>query len=214
MFLKRLALTLVLGATLVASALAQPFKITVEHDLDPTYDVPFAVMFQENLDQMGGGASWPYSFSGTGSFDNAFEQGVETGILSMIGLYTGVANMDTEIGSPGLVMMMRNAYALEIIGLPFENLFSSHTEAELIAALQGVQAGGEGYEANLDLVGDFFNQNKQYWASAGETASFIGFSDAKNFGSGSWQQQPVPEPGLMLAGGAALAFFVRRKKAA
>lgn len=214
MFLKRLALTLVLGAALVASALAQPLKITVEHDLDEVYNVPFAIMFQQNADQMGGGSSWPYSFSGAGSFDNPFEQGTEAGIISMIGLYEGVANSDTEIGDPGLVMLMRNAYALEIGGLTFEQVFPGYSETDLIEALKVVRAGEPGFEASLDLVGNFFNQNPLYWASAGESASFIGFSEAKNLGSGSWQQQPVPEPGLMLAGGAALAFFIRRKKAA
>lgn len=214
MFLKRLALTLAFGAALVASVVAQPFKINVDHDLDSVNFVPFAIMFQQNADLMGGGASWPYSFSGTGSFDNPFEQGVETGILSLIGVYENFAAMDPGDGTPGLIMLMRNAYASEIIGSPFENLFTSHSESELIAAIQAVQAGGEGYEASLDLVGDFFNQNQQYWASAGESASFVGFSDAKLLGSGTWNQQPVPEPGLMLAGGAALAFFIRRKKAA
>lgn len=214
MFLKRLALTLVLGAALVASALAQPLKISVEHDLDEVYNIPFAIMFQQNADQMGGGSSWPYSFSGVGSFDNPFEQGTEAGLLSMIGLYNGVAASDTEIGNPGLVMMMKNGFALEILGVPFEQVFPGYSEAALIEALQTVQAGQPGYETSLDLVGNFFNQNPNFWASAGESASFIGFSDAKNLGSGTWNQQPVPEPGLLLAGGAALAFFIRRKKAA
>ncbi len=214
MFLKRAALTLVIGAALLGSALAQPFKITIDHDLDESFNVPFAVMFQENADEMGGGASWPYSFSGSGSFDNPFEQSVETGILSVFGLYSGVAAMDTEISNPGLVMMMRNSMASEFIGSSFESIFSSHTEAQIISALQAVQAGGDGYEESLDIVGSFFNDNKHFWASAGESASFVGFSSAKNLGAGSWQQQPVPEPGLMLAGGAALAFFIRRRKAA
>lgn len=214
MFLKRLALTLVMGAALVGSALAQPFNIFVDHELDELYDVPFSVMVQENADQQGGGISWPYSFNGAGSFQNYFEQGVETGLLSMIGLYTDVAPMDTGITDPGLVMLIKNGFALEILGSSFENVFPNYNEADLIEALLAIREGGDGVDNGVNLVTSFFNDNKNFWASEGESASFIGFSDAKNLGSGSWQQQPVPEPGLMLAGGAALAFFIRRKKAA
>jgi len=206
MLLKRLALGLVLALALVGSALAQPFQLTVDHDLDPQYDVTFAIMVQQNEDMMGGGSSWPYSFSGTGSFTNPFEQGVSTGIATLIGLYSGGSGND-----PGVALLMNNGYAPEFIGMPWESVFSSHTEQEIIDALLAVQAGGPGFEASLDVVGDFFNANLEKWNANAQAGSFVGYSSHTILGSGSWQQQPVPEPGLLIAAGAAGAFMIRRR---
>lgn len=209
MHCKRLVLAISLALAMAASAFAQPFQITVDHDLDSQYNIPFAVMLQQNEDQMGGGASWAYSVSGAGTITNPFEQGASTGILTLIGLYNGGSGND-----PGVAMLMGNGYAPEFVGMPWESIFSSHTEQEIIDALLGVQAGGSSVDPGIEVLSEFFNQNLSVFAGNMESASFVGYSSHTILGSGSWQQQPVPEPGLLLAAGAGLAFFVRRRKAA
>lgn len=207
MLVKRLALGLALALALIGSALAQPFEITVDHELDSPYEVTFAILSQQNEDLMGGGASWPYSFSGTGSFANPFEQGVSTGIATLIGLYSGGSGND-----PGVAVLMNNGYAPEFVGMPWDSVFSSHTEQEIIDALLAVQAGAPGFESSLDVIGNFFNANLDKWTSSGQAGSFVGYSSHTILGSGKWQQQPVPEPGLLIAAGAAGAFLIRRRR--
>lgn len=206
---KRLALAFTLAVVMAAAAVAQPFQITIDHDIDSQYSIPFAVMLQQNEDLMGGGASWPYSVSGTGSFANPFEQGASTGILTMVGLYTGGSGND-----PGVAVLMNNGYAPEFVGMPWESVFTSHTEQQIIDALMGVQAGGASLDPSLEVLGSFFDQNLSVWSGNNQASSFVGYSSHTILGSGSWHQQPVPEPGLLLAAGAGLAFFVRRRKTA
>lgn len=203
--LKRLFILLALMASVAGMAQnAIPFKITVDHDI--TTDVTFSIMLQENLDQMGGGSSWPYSFTGQGSFENPFEQPVEAGILTMLGIY-GSGDGD------GVNVFLGSEFSAD--GKDWSEVFSGPSEQEVFDALVKVRdANGDNamVDAGLETIGQWFQANKVKFPRAGENAGFYNFSTGTSVGTGVWNQQPVPEPATLLALGAGGALLLARRR--
>lgn len=212
----RSALALLAALATSAAVLAAPGDITVNHELRDGADVPFSIMFQQDADLNGGGTSWPYSFSGTGSFQNPFSQGEDVGLLTMLGLYT---LNDSGFTGDGVAILLNQTAAANAVEFEFEVFFPGYTEEEIISALEALR-DSNGNQAEVDaafeVLNPFVNSNWGNFATNGENGTFVGFSTGTNLGPGSWSQQPVPEPGLMIGAGLGLAALIarRRKKSA
>jgi hypothetical protein len=207
--LKRLFVLLAAMASVAGMAQTTiPSTITVNHDINT--NVSFAIMLQENLDQQGGGSSWPYSFTGQGSFQNPFEQGTEAGILTMVGLY---GQGDSESVADGVTVMTSSEFSGE--GLQWEEFFSGVGEEDVLNALISVRdANGDQamVDAGLNTISQWFQSNKNMFPRMNERATFFNFSQGTNVGTGFWTQQPVPEPATLLAVGAGTALLLARRR--
>jgi hypothetical protein len=210
------SLAAIAAFTFAAAASAQvslPYEVTLDFDLLPGVEITDAVVAE--IDDFGVNTLInSFTFNGSGSVlvdSNADPVPVRLGAL---GRYTYAEN--SVLTEDGVAVFMSNGIAPEVVGSSWDDVFPGFAEDLIAQSLLDIQNNEDqpAQQAAVNTLFSFFSAFPTYFPMASpNTGSWVGFSEARIYGSGAWQANPVPEPGLLIAAAAGAALLRRRRRA-
>jgi hypothetical protein len=211
---RSLAALAALSFIAVASAQSSiPSEVTFSYELNSGVEITDAVVAE--IDDFGAYALInSFFFSGSGSVvvdSNADPTPLR---LGAVGRYTYQEN--SVLTEDGVAVFMTNGIAPEVIGSSWDSVFPGFEEDLIAQSLLDIQNNGDqaAQQAAVNNLFNFFSAFPTYFPEeSSSNGSWVGFSQAQIYGTGSWQANPVPEPGLLIAAAAGAALLRRRRRA-
>ncbi len=190
-----------------------PTEVILDFNLDAGVEITDAVVAELDSDGSAYTLISSFLFSGSGSTVVDSDANPIPAFLGAVGRYTYAEN--TVLTEDGVAVFMSNGIAPEVIGSGWDDVFPGYSEELIAQSLLDIQNDGDpaAQQSAVNNLFNFFSAFPTYFpASTPNDGSWVGFSSAAIYGTGSWTTNAVPEPGIMAAavlGGVAL---LRRRR--